>query len=679
MRRWLLIGALGVAAAGGIYFATTRGDAAAGSGGRIARIGGRRTAAPASGLTVAAAYDFTAAPTLPICVGDPHCVMLCKVTSTPAWQCFDNTGAQVSGMTQGSGTTYVGTFAAGVSAINDVTAATAPTASMAALDSLLDGTHNITVVGAGYATTQENATFQHFFYHFNAAGLYVRREGSNFACAFNNSNATVGTAGVSELDGWVVWSCRKNGTSHVARVNGVNGTPVVGADGLAPDPTTAYFGSRASGTLAQNGPAAWVGFYDEAKSDAWTTSTENAWWGLPSTVTNVASVTQLLGKINGSNVDFFQANAAITDSALGVHTLRGFTNSWSADSTDFTGATPINSPVITTNVASGPLARWKNAPEVDRVVDASAVAFVGGEGAASTPVRSGVGGYTASFILAAGDTGVTKDKARIAWVTDGSSPSFACDATLSAGACVVSGSGCNFSGLTASYVRIGCVMLATTPTSVKAQLLVGNATADTGSLLVAHGQTGQGTFADLPTADNVAHGSGWIQVTDASAWPSSPTSPKGKYEAVFVPQWNINATWAQPDGNIYLFDANTGSQHAAVMVPGYTSLGAVLGALRSAGDGGGGVNDLIAGSVSTTPGATYVIALAWAAHGAGCDGFLYFDSCPAAASCHATTLLKSDTSGTGSCPQAATVATLGNRFDGSVPTSVWIPRVTIFR
>jgi hypothetical protein len=52
-------------------------------------------------------FDFAAAaaaPSMPTCIGDAHCVALCKVDPASAnWQCYDNTGALMTGMTQGVG------------------------------------------------------------------------------------------------------------------------------------------------------------------------------------------------------------------------------------------------------------------------------------------------------------------------------------------------------------------------------------------------------------------------------------------------------------------------------------------------------------------------------------------------------------------------------------------------
>lgn len=616
-----------------------------------------------SSFQLAAEHNFVslgaASGTAPTCTGDATCVALCYVTSTPEWQCFDNTGAQIGTMSQ-NGSTFVGSFAAnGAKVVNDITGANAPTGSISAIDNLWG--QDYTIIGAGFGTTQSDLTFQHFFQHPGFG--YIRNDGA-FNCQSGAVSATVGNPVV---DGWAVWSCRKSGNSHVARWNGGNGSPAVGSDGLVPLSGTSYFGRRSTDTqFPLRGPLMWMAFFNTSKSDTYMQQVEANFFGVTRPMAANSGLVRLAGLDNtalaAGQADVFETGGFMVSRTLGLRIQAGFTNTWAAAPFDASTWTQVSTPTITTNVAAGPFSRWHNTNEGDLVQDTSGAAFQGFVAAASAGAVAG--NYTAEFWVSKGTVGTTQDKVRVDWTTDGTGAT-----------------ACNFTGLTTTPQRIVCTTaIGGSPTSVKANLFEGNAAADQGSFIVYHGQQHPTNLVYPPLLNNVAMGD-WTQSFDpaAAGWPQ--TGQHGKYEVLFTPLIDENSQWTAP-GTLYLFDANQTpgvTDHSIVMILGYTAPGIVLGSSRNAASQ---ATDIQVSGITLVAGGLYAISTEWTPHGAGhCDIILRLNRCAgdSATGCTATTAIGSVTDGTGICPAQPTKVNLGNRYDNTVPSSGWISAIRVYR
>ncbi len=340
--------------------------------------------------------------------------------------------------------------------------------------------------------------------------------------------------------------------------------------------------------------------------------------------------------------------------------------------------TAEGSPTISTNIASGPFALAVGGAEEDRIVDDDAAAF---EGVISEEVSSihdgGTQFLTGAAYIRQGDTGTTRTKARMILATTGGTMVQADGGTQGI---------CDFT-LTTGSKRYECVVQVTGESAAKFRLRVGHTAAETGSMIVSQFETVQGQNVEPPSVTTVQRGGlSYTLNPIADSWPAA--SLGGGIEVVSTPLWNSNefAGGFNPgEGTFYEFDAylSTGTpsaDHTIVLVHNYDGPGKLLVGFRTGNTGGG--HDLSISNINRVKGVTDATRVEWRPLGGGkCSLHAYYNSCGAtsASSCHATTLIAQDTSGSYDCPGNPDVVRLCNRLNGVAETSCAMQVITVFR
>lgn len=610
-------------------------------------------------------YSATAGSTLPNVSMPSGLVALCSPNAGgTAWQCLAPDGGSFGTVTQGTGADYQLTPFNGVYAASDVTSAKASSVVSTTLDALWKSDH--TVVMAWYATTATHSGYQHVFgFNDGTNYLYTRNDSGQYICEWNGLGGFKTPGGAAQpLNGWTVSACKRSGNNHYARIAGATGAAASGStittDNAAA--TSYYFGDRWPGAgLPLRGAMAWVAFYNTALSDTQLANIEKAFWGLPSGVSGSLASKTYCSDPDGGAVDCFFTGSSIVTSN-GLRTIKGASadNKFAADNLSATGGTDVGTPTIEAAAAPGPFYNLNRTNECARLLDDDAAAFEGKQGADG---YAGAGFYNASFYLQAGDAGTTTTKARL--VIDVTGGGWADAGTRHT---------CDVTGLTTTTTRATCktpefFVDAGSPT-VKASILVGNATTDTGSVMVCQRQLTAAGFPTVPIIDNVARGNTGYSI-DPSSWPD--VTRGGKYEVVFVPVSTANDDWGYTSSTIYLFDAHDGTpNHSVVMLFGYNTPGRALARTQNGGDITEFLNDI----GNLTPGTPYAVSVEWRPTGTTCTVNYRFNSCASVLSCQASTLI-STTRG-GFCPSQPTSVKLGNRYDATVPTDVYISAVRVY-
>jgi hypothetical protein len=670
-------------------------------------------------------YDFAAAaaaPSPPTCIGDAHCVALCMVDPASAnWQCYDNTGAQMTGMTQGVGATYAPSFAPApdggwfqaLNHIDDTSSGTAiPRIDNAAIRNIFGGDH--TIIAAGYSTTDVNANGGWWGMITDGTNVVqLRHSASQFEFLESPGGITAANNGKCLL-GWCVASFRRSSGTLTVRTDGTNSAQAGATTGNVTGSNAWYFGGGVGVCCtpagAMGGALAWTAFYNEAKTDAQIHAMEKAWYGAtPITSGGSGSVGTSYGTIIGKEagdsgfVYVYSPGAYLTDPVLGIRSQNAMQNFWAADPLAAATWTDVATPTVTSNASAGPFFRWKNTNECDLIVDDNAAAFEGKESATAGTSSSW---YNASCYLKAGTSGTTTTKARIQFVTDG---------TFDAGTQV-----CDVTGLTSTAGRypagLGCWAWIDNPTSVKADVLVGNATSDTGSITVCQCQLTKSAFPELPAVDNVSKGANWPELDGGRGTGGIANGAvRGKVEAVFqVPYTNTQATPNYTEHALasYVIDAYDVTQTAHNVL--------LLATIQPVNDGGThgepGSEAIMYGPSLTyenrfdyspyffDAGTFYVWSYEWqpssgtlpdAGQGVGCRGLTRLDPCANPATCTASTIIMQN-NGTpdprfpvgannlnsgllGTCPQATQTIDIGTRTAGSSPSVVWLRSLKVYR
>lgn len=578
-------------------------------------------AAPSFVLAASYAFGTFATPTV------ESGAVLCKVNGAgSAWACVDSAGADAGVVTQGTGSTYVSTFAGDVKALGDITDAKSPSWAHAGLG-LFDG--DFTVIVTGFSTTASDPTYQ---YWIEAGNFAIRNEGANIFARFGTGGLTAQSTAPTR-DAWATVTARKNGTSHTLRVNGATGTPNVFADDLP----TGFGAIDFGGFLPLRGPMAWAYFVPRHMTDDEVRQVESAWWGVTSGMTITTSPNCIDNTAVSGQVDCFNTGAALASTTTGMRTVRAFTN---YDNTPLAVAswTDVGTPVVVANVASGPFSRMLQAAEVDSLEDNDGAAM---EGKRLDSAGATLGPYTCSFFIAAG----TLSSARVRLDTDGTGST-----------------NCDFTGLTGTYERKTCTgTVSGTPTRINCEIYPGTVVADTGTILISQGQENAGSYAETPVKVGGAVGNS-DQMLTFGTLPDLTTN--GKVEAVFTPVFNVNTQWLSSVDNIRLFDSSTAVPgHVAFIIFGYVAAGDALSRVNGTTE-----ISLAAGSVSTTAGQRYASSVEWRAAGATCTAILRLDSCSGAVSaCFATTEIGR---ATGNCPDQVTQVYLGERYNQALQTSI---------
>lgn len=571
---------------------------------------------------LAASYAFGSFSTPTVEAG----AVLCRVNAGgTAWECVDSAGAAAGTVTQGSGSTYVSTFAGSVKALGDITDAKSPSWAHAGLG-LFDG--DFTVIVSGYATTASDATYQ---YWIEAGNFAIRNEGTSARARFGSGGLTADNIAPTR-DDWVVLTARKNGASHTLRVNGVTGTPNVFSDDLPTGFTAVDFG----GFLPLRGPMAWALFVPRHMTDDEVRQVESTWWGVTPGMTFSTSPNCIDNTGTSGQVDCFKSGAALASTATGMRTVRAFTD-YDNTPLDVSAWADIGTPVVATNVASGPFSRMLQGAEVDSLED-NAVGSM--EGKRLDSAGTTLGPYTCSFFIAAG----TLSTARIRLDTDGTGST-----------------NCDFTGLGATYTRKTCTATVSgTPTRINCEIYPGTAAGDTGTILISQGMENAGFYAETPVRVGGAVGNS-DQLLTFGTLPD--LTAKGKMEAVFTPVFNVNTQWLSDVDNIRLFDSSIAIPgHVAFIIFGYQNAGDALSRVNTA------EITVAPGTISTTAGQRYAASVEWRGTSGGtCTAILRLDSCAGAvASCFATTQIGT---ATGLCPDQSTQVFIGERYSQSFQTS----------
>jgi hypothetical protein len=628
-------------------------------------LSGTFPAASAATFTLSTEYTWptASASRFPPCTSAESCVALCRIGavtgSTTAWECVGPTGSAVGTVTDPGTATIVNGLIPGYKA-KDITGATAPSWTSSALDTALNGAYTIVVAGFGRSTAPSG--FNYWFSSQDATGsVLLRSESGEFRCL---DGSFVSTAVTSLVDGWGFGACRSTGagtlkaTAQLVQASGsITHTALTGGG-------TYYFGTRAARDLDLTGPLQYVAFYSVSKTDAWLEEQYGRFYGTYTSAGTITTANMSNGEAfdhtaDTGNLEVLYTRGQLT-TASGLYTSATTKNYWAANAIAAATWTAVATPTTTSNTTSGPLAEWGKAAECDLIVDDNAAAF---EGYQSLTAGADAGYYTSSCYLKAGTSGTTTTKARLTVDTDGTGST-----------------NCDITGLTSTATRQTCTALVGgTPTSVKASILVGNATSETGSIQTCQCQLVYSAEPGAPQKDNTLRAA--VNYTaSTSAWPDPALG--GKYEVLHVPPFNPLTQWYDgTESTYYMFDVNDvgAAGHTVAFVFGYTVAGRMLAVVRN----GASTSDVTIDGIGLTAGQLYATAVEWLPAGTGkCTIRVRHNTCGArlAADCHAETIIGSDLTGTAICPAAPETMTLGNRYDGaSFPSTLSIPAVRIYR
>lgn len=595
----------------------------------------------------APALSSTTEHRLPACTAANNCAMQCTASLTgDAWRCVTGAGASFT-VTQGTGTAVANVWGQpALQIFSDANAPTISAANAAALESVWTQPH--TVITTAFSNTISGNTVQLHFRQQSASGGLAARTESGHRCIWLNTSAaptsvTVTVSANSSQYGWSIGTCRKSGTgassSYTARSNGTASTSAWAADPGAASSTIAYFGRNSTAGSYLGGQFESVTIYSAALSDDEIAGIEAAWKGTAPIVSMSGDAIEYLsGSLFGARPMLADADGYYFPMGINVprvtsagyyieehgnETTRGA--SWATDALDASSWTTVGTPTVTANQASGPFSRWKSAAEADLAVDDDAAAMEGFQG---TTCGTTAQRYTVSCFLAPGTSGVTTDKARLVVETDATGTTN-CDKTLTAG----------FSRYTCSATVSG------SPTYVRGRLLIGNATTDTGSVLVSQCQCDEDGWANSPHITNSATSLDNSNASNAEVdlWPTNG----GAYQVVFRPDF----TWATD-----LYDNNdtyepmdlhnNGSTDHRVLGWQYYNTNPAI-ATRGSGQPTTSTDTYATSNPNVVAGSLYAFKIRWKDVGGGkAHHWIYFDECLGSVdACEATTLIGSDTTG----------------------------------
>ena len=713
MRRYFVAGAFLLVLGMGGYFAIGGGPGSGASTGRILRpprYGGRGYPTGLSSgyaYSLFTEYNLSQVPVPPWVSDTDGLVGFCRVNAArTSWECLQADGVTpLTGEVEGTSPTYGGSFAQGTGSQIDPTDSSHPTISNASIRSLFGGDYTIAMMG--YATTKQASTTIWYEGYDGTRDVYAEVTGGTWHCIDGSGNAATQSGGGIPHNGQSFVACSRNGGVLTAWYNSstYSGTLTAASGGALTSGAFHMWTGFGAGN-ATRGQAEGIAFYNKKKTNLQLQTMAWNWWGARTDglLTNVGSVGALLGKDNSQDsgfVDLFNPAALITDPTFGIHAQQAFTNYWAADALAADTWVAVGSPVVTANASSGPFARWKNAAEGDLITTSNVAALDGVQSLAvvnSTDggfTASGAGWVNASCFLSQGTAGVTRDKARITFVTDG-----ALDAGVST---------CDITGLDGTPRRYplttGCAGFFWGAKSVKANLVVGDATPQVGSITVYQCQISQTLELESPMVSNVGVGAGWLEL-DGGAVPNG--SAPGKLEAVFSTVYTSSLMGADKTlakgAGAYIVDAySLSASHDALMWTSVTG--------NPSADGGLGLSSfdsLLYGPSATTEnqfsnGGTYppsqpqefnagqfnVASIEWISQtgvlpdggtGIGCRAKSRLNLCATPATCHATTVVNANTGALGTCPVTTDSMVLGTRGApaGSSVTSVWDKYVRIY-
>lgn len=641
--------------------------------GRVGREG-PPTAAPLAPF-VLTAYDYEWPYTgsrLPACTDDATCVAVCGIGivtgSSSACECKGHDGLALGTITDPGGTN-IDSFIPGVRArevsfaVNDFCRVTSST-----IDAVFPAGAGASTIITGVMQRANNQVDYLWERSGGTTGGNTARVDSGDWQWFGINTTGTHTAG-QVRDSYLVYAITRSAASTPSYIQySAAGTKTTAGGGAEPAVagTGAWsFGNRPAANNGLNGPWIFTAFYSAAKTSAQLLTVREQLFGFYNSAGSMTGgglpqATGLDNTATTGNVDILAPGGMLVSSA-GLRSFKGFTNVWAADALAAATWVDVGTPAVTSNVTSGPFSTLKHGAECDLIVDDDVAAF---EGKQSATAGTTAAYYNASCYLKAGTSGTTTTTARILFAA----PS----GTLSVASC-------DITGLTSTASRQQCETLVTgSPSSVKASILVGNALGETGSIQTCHCQLTKSLVMEPPTVDNTAHGDLYYSTTSAANWPDPVLG--GKYELVHTALYDPSTTWFDANSAYYAFDVTSAADanHTVAIIFGYTLAGRMNAVIRGP---GGEVGDLITDGVSLTVGQAYATSVEWRPTSGGhCKTYVRHDSCGATApaSCHASTIIASDVTGSAMCPGTPAKMTIGSRYDISIPASVLTNAVRVF-
>lgn len=651
-------------------------------------------------------------PILPACASGDTACMVCKPTST-TWNCVWGDG-QTETVTAGVGAIAY-TDPMGRNAFDMLTNARAPrvAAASARLLAAFNGPH--TVISIGDVTNSANGiggSLPYWKWTSTGGTGEMQRTASdqNVQSVTNVSTATggglimghglVGHA-VTSLTGTVsVNPDEINLTSAAVSITSGTGGVLGFNQDCVPNCAT---GSIASGSMAA------IIVYSTAKTDTEVNTMRLNAYGLLVDATQPVRVIRDAREwaqpwLTGNRAEpFSRGTPVVTSRGIEIHAgseaTRPSGTGWILDNAS-TGSShkgldastwtdTASPPTVNTNVAAGYFGAWAlndtAGTEMDELVDDNAAGDEGKTGTLNCIDTAATGKYTMSIVARTGATGTTRDKMRLAISTDGAvgSPCTTWERMRD---------GASVTTLTSTPEFYSCGFTVTgVPTFVHGQVLVGSASADTGSIIVEAPTCS--TFATptpLPDSVTTAPDIYWIDLTEIKTWPTGVTYG-ADIEIVFTLDYDMpgdgtggeyllnTSDGVAAETKLLMFQTGAiGDSHIAgdVLVrSGWRST--LFGATCPSGTFGNGGTDITsAGTLgSFVAGQQYVERLRVMPAGtlAGVprvDQFLFFNTCADANTCHAFTQVASNTSHTMCASDTGdTYGIIGGRTSGVAPSN----------
>lgn len=628
--------------------------------------------APGLAANVAAAHP------LPPCTTATSCAMQCQAYATGnAWRCVDGNGNPFT-VTQGTaGTIEDAQGRIALQIFSDANAPKIAAADSGALTTVWLNPHTIIFTGNAYITTN---TIPYVYVEGTSSNGFHFRSEAGTRCIWRNSTGTPTEANAlvsipAVTAGMGFYACRKSGTgaasSYTTWANGTTATVAWAYDPGNPGASDNNFGRNIGTTLWLGGQYESITLYSVAKTDAELAALQADWAGInPATSLSADDLVYSRGgqlwTLNSAGQYLpVAAVLPVIDSQglmMGEHSaVSGLGATWATDNLDASSWTAVGTPTTTTNVASGPFSAWRNTAEADRIVDDDAGAFEGYKSV--TNAATTVDRFTCSAFLKQGDTGAVTTKARIVVEQNGSTDVATCDKTL-----------------TSSFARYSCTGdTSGSVTAVRCRIVVGNAASDTGSILIAQAQMNADGWAAAPLVGNGSVGVDDLTSTsnEVDQW---STAVGHTHEIIFTPDFSRADTFDAEDTYEPLDLTDNAQTDHRVLLWHYQNNDP---AMATRGSGGAlSTTDTYGSAVSEVAGTTYAFRIKWEPVGGGfVNHFLYFNACPGSvATCSATTLIGSDTTGTKVAPTTDWgVLQIGCRYNNILCLSGHIQRVRIWQ
>jgi len=491
--------------------------------------------------------------------------------STTAFECKGRDGLAFGTMFNNSAGTTVASSTAGIRVmqVTHASAGDSPELRSATLDSIISsGTYTVLV----YTHPKFNA--DNYYWVLKRAGgtsgnLNIFSTGTSFACSYT---IEVTTQVGFPIGSWGFLGCSTSGgTASTVTYQYSSTTETIAAEVAIAGTGNWVFGNRSSvsapfGDLGQDGMIGWYAFYDVALTAAEKQSTHDAAVGAYNTAGSLTVGSPLAIGIDHTATSGQVEMVDGTNNLVapgGLVVSKGFQNVWNASPLAAASWTSVGTPIVTSNVSSGPFSVWGKAAECDLIEDDAAGAFEGKQSDSIAVQADGgvaTGFYDASCFLKSGTTGTTTTKGRIAFTATGG--------TLSVTAC-------DFTGLTSTASRKECsTRLSTTATDLKASVLVGNATSDTGSIQTCQCQLTAGRPLQPPMPTNTLVSRISYEIPSSAGWATAANG--AKYEVVHTPKMDPDTEWlVAANDTYYLFDPTTsgGVAHAGTLIYGYQNPG----------------------------------------------------------------------------------------------------------